>query len=184
MVARNWHQVMRILEQFPRLKKIQASHGNVELSHYASYYQNDLIPVYDMDYFRDKGYSLDNNLIGNDIYNQFFHGSGAIIISNAYSKTTMNEYNKWCEMFLEIAKKTDVNIRHPKQAKKFMINDVIIRLARDDPVLCMKLINNEYFTKFCDILLGCFKFGALTTHWIEPNGDRQLSHVGMLYNVM
>jgi len=31
--------------------------------------------------------------------------------------------------------------------------------------------------KFIDLLLGFSKFGSCTTHWIQPGGDRQLSHV-------
>mmetsp|Transcript_7064 Transcript_7064/g.11655 ORF Transcript_7064/g.11655 Transcript_7064/m.11655 type:complete len:261 (-) Transcript_7064:156-938(-) len=88
----------------------------------------------------------------------------------------MDEYNKWCEDFLEIAK-LDGNCRHPKQPGKYLINDIVLRLAKDNASLLLKLINNPYLTLFCDVLLGFMKYGSCTAHWIEPGGDRQLSHV-------
>lgn len=131
------------------------------------------IPVYDVS---DSKFDIMDKQTQSEIYNAFYDNFGAIIIRNAYSKQIMNEYNKWCEGFLEIAK-LDGNCRHPKQPGKYLINDIILRLAKDNTDLLLQLINNEYLTIFSDILLGFMKFGSCTTHWIEPGGDRQLSHV-------
>ena len=116
------------------------------------------IPVYnllEMDPF--------DKQIQSQIYDSFFNSVGAFIVRGAYTKDTMRAYNKWCEGFLEIAKK-DGNCRHPKQKNKYLINDIIMRLGKDDPNLLMALINNRYLTLFSDILLGFMKYGAVTTY--------------------
>ena len=131
------------------------------------------IPLYDTN---NPDFDIMNKQTQLKVYNSFYDDYGAIIVRNAFDKQLMDEYNKWCESFLEIAK-LDGNCRHPKQPGKYLINDIILRLAKDNAGLLMKLINNPYITCFCDILLGFMKYGSCTTHWIEPNGDRQLSHV-------
>ena len=49
--------------------------------------------------------------------------------------------------------------------------------AKNNPNLLVKILNNPSLTKVMDILLGFSKIGSCTGHWIEPGGDRQLSHV-------
>ena len=97
-------------------------------------------------------------------------------MKNAFSKPEMNVYNKWCEDTLVEAKK-DANFIHPKQKNKFLINNVIDRMSHSNPDLLVSILNNEFLTFFMDSLLGFGKIGSCTTHWIEPGGERQLSHV-------
>eukprot|EP01084_Bolivina_argentea_P275434 469731_1 len=131
------------------------------------------VPIYDV---LDVDFDPTNKATQRAIYDLFYNKVGALIVRGAYSKDTMNEYNTWCEGFLDRAK-NDANCRHPKQPGKYLINDVMSRLGKDDPDLLMRLINNKFFTLFTDILLGFMKYGSVTTHWIEAGGDRQLSHV-------
>lgn len=132
---------------------------------------NTSIPIYN--YSIDE---LENPIKQREIYKNFFFNSGAIIIKNAYNDKTMDDYNKWCIQNLEEAKK-DKNCKHPKQKDKWLINDVLGRMSESNPDLLMSLINNKYFTKYIDILLGFGKIGSCTCHRINPGGDRQLSHV-------
>ena len=134
----------------PLLKSLRDKNNN-RVSKYASYYQNDSVPVYDA-----RKLDFNSKNVQNDMYDQFFNRCGAIIVSNGFLKSTMNEYNRWCENFLEIAKNTDANIRHPKQKGKYLINDIMLRLSKDDPQLLFKIINNQSFVKPCDTLLGMF----------------------------
>jgi len=131
------------------------------------------VPVYDLS---DNTFDPNLKATQQKIYNSFFNEVGALIVRGAYSNQTMSSYNKWCEDLLRNGC-VDANCRHPKQSKKYLINDVMGRLGKDDPDLLMKLVNNKYFTLFNDILLGFMKFGSVTTHWIEAGGDRQTSHV-------
>jgi hypothetical protein len=142
-----------------------------KLSSSASSYQFDLIPVYDVN-----DLDLSSSTVQKDIYDSFFKNSGALIIKNAFDNDTMEQYNSWSEHFLEDAKQ-DGNARHPKQSGKYLINDILSRMSQSDPELLLKLINNSHLTSFTDILLGFSKIGSCTGHWIEPGGDRQLSHV-------
>jgi len=89
----------------------------------------------------------------------------------------MDKYNAWCEDYLSKFADADPNCRHPKQKGKYLINELIPRMSKEDPELCAELIANDHFTRFTDILLGMMKFGACTAHWIEAKTDRQLSHV-------
>ena len=84
------------------------------------------IPVYDC----HKKYNP------NGIYERFFEESGALIIRNVFQPSTMNEYNSWCETML-VSAKHDLNFRHPKQKDKFVINDVIGRMASTNPNLLL-----------------------------------------------
>lgn len=138
---------------------------------YSEQLKNDKIPVYEYDFN-----TLSNPEIQKEIYKNFFFNSGAIIIRKAYKDKTMDDYNKWCVENLEEAKK-DKNCKHPKQQDKWLINDVLGRMSESNPELLMELINNKYFTKYIDILLGFAKIGSCTCHWINPGGDRQISHV-------
>merc|ERR1711953_420498 len=58
-----------------------------------------------------------------------------------------------------------------------MINDIIGRMGESNPDLLLTLIADKVLNTLQDVLLGFSKYGACTTHWIEPGGDRQASHV-------
>ena len=114
-----------------------------------------------------------------DIYEQFFEegGPGCVGFKNVFDKNTMDEYNKFCEKYIETDAKHHCNCRHPKQLGKYVINNLMEALSEQNPTLLMKLINNPVYNKIMDILLGHSCIGAFTTHWIEGGADRQLSHV-------
>ena len=139
-------------------------------SKFASRYFNN-IPIFEI-----ANIDIFNNEVKEDIYNSFYNESGAIIIKGVYTKELMNEYNNWCEKMLKISE-NDLNSRHPKQKGKFLINDIIGRMSLNNPDLFMKILNNNNLLILLDNLLGCFRFGSCTTHWINPGVDRQLSHV-------
>ena len=159
------------LDTFLELKTNQLSKNHENVNRYIHSFQNGLIPVFDVtkiDLFSDD--------VQKTIYNEFFNNAGAIIVKNMYDVKIMDNYNKWSiEMLDKI--KNDGNFLHPKQQKKFLINDVIGRMSKDNPDLLVKLIADENLNKLMDILLGFSKIGSCTGHWIQPNGDRQLSHV-------
>ncbi len=127
----------------------------------------------------------------NFVYRHFFEGAGCLILKNAYRSDVMDRFNQWCETCFEEAKRTDGNIRHPKQAGKLLLNDVINRMAdgwghntSDNPDiqletnrLLLDLLSHPALCETADVLLGFAKFGACTGHWIEGKGDRQLAHV-------
>lgn len=71
----------------------------------------------------------------------------------------------------------DPNSRHPKQHDKLMINDVLERMSVDNPKLLMNLLAHDDLNRVLDSLIGFARFGAVTTHWMTPGGDRQKSHV-------
>lgn len=142
---------------------------NYKKSEYCTYQNN--IPEYDLDKL-----DLDDQNILKDIYTQFFDETGCLILKNVYSEKTMMEYNTWCEYMLNYCK-DDENLRHPKQKNKLLINDVIGRMSENDIDLLLSLINNKNLNLITDNLLGFSKIGSCTCHWIEPNGERQLSHV-------
>ena len=73
--------------------------------------------------------------------------------------------------------KNHANSRHPKQAGKYIINDLLEAMSLTEPELLLALINNDVYNSVMDILLGFSTIGAFTTHWIEPGADRQTSHV-------
>ena len=108
-----------------------------------------------------------------DIYSTFFDKSGVIIIKNVYKKDLMDKYNTWCEETLEKTK-NDPNARHPKQKHKYLINDLWNRMGDTDPNMLLDLLADRTLNTVQDVLLGFCKYGAATTHWIEPGGDRQV----------
>lgn len=160
----NINDTINRLTEFQRLMTLEP---NI----YASSFQHDCIPVYDIN-----SIDLTQRDILNHIYLDFFYGSGVLIVKNAYSNNLMDKYNSWCENTLDSVK-NDGNFIHPKQKDKFLINNVIDRMSDTDPDLLMSLIGNKYMNQFIDLLLGLSKFGSCTTHWIQPGGDRQISHV-------
>ena len=153
------------------LKQIKLNQESINKTNFPVYYQDDLVPVYNCDKL-----DLNNIFLSKDIYDNFFINSGAIIVKNVYTNKLMEEYNSWCEDMLEISK-NDGNSIHPKQKDKFLINDVIGRMSLNNPNLLINLLGNKYFSFFIDVLLGFAKIGSCTTHWINPGGDRQKSHV-------
>jgi hypothetical protein len=64
------------------------------------------------------------------------------------------------------------------QKGKLLINDLLETMGERDPELLMELIANPVYNAVLDVLLGFSAMGAFTAHWIEGEGDRQLSHVG------
>ena len=114
-----------------------------------------------------------------DIYSQFFQsgGAGCLGFKNVFDTNTMDEYNSFCERYIETDAKHHSNCRHPKQKGKYVINNLMEALSEQNPDLLMELINNPVYNKIMDILLGVSCIGAFTTHWIEGKADRQLSHV-------
>eukprot|EP01083_Nonionella_stella_P237176 832271_1 len=172
----SWNQPHDTDANISILDTLQILQRDAAKCDFVTFYQNGSIPVYDVSQMTSFDLINNNKSIQSKIYNEFYNGCGAIIVRGGYEPHIMSEYNKWCTDFLEIAKK-DGNCRHPKQPGKYLINDIVLRLGKDNPNLLMKMINNKYFTLFTDILLGFMKFGSCTAHWIEAGGDRQLSHV-------
>ena len=125
---------------------------------------------------RVESWNLEKKDFQEEIYNSFHHMGGCIILKNVFDSDVMEEYNQWCEEWLKV-NQHDPNGTHPKQKDKFLINDIIGRLSKDKPELFMKLFNNNSLIKVLDILLGFTRYGSATCHWIQPGGDRQLSHV-------
>jgi hypothetical protein len=113
-----------------------------------------------------------------EIYSQFFEagGPGCIGLKACFSKDVMDRYNQFCEAYIHTAKH-HANCRHPKQPGKFVINNLMEALSEQDPDLFMQLVNNPVYNAVMDVLLGFSSIGAFTTHWIEPEADRQMSHV-------
>lgn len=155
---------------FDALASLQATCAS-EKSTIAEEYQHGLIPVYNA-----ATIDLADNVVQRDIYTRFFDQSGVVIVKNVYDKQLMDSYNAWCEMTLEQTK-NDPNARHPKQKHKFLINDLWHRMGSTDPNMLLNLLANNKLNTLQDLLLGFAKYGAATTHWIEPGGDRQHSHV-------
>ena len=143
----------------------------IEHTYYVDSYQENMVPEY-----LNRKFGMPDKNLETDIYDHFYNKSGACIIKGAFTEELMDEYNTWCINTLYESKK-DKNCRHPKQLGKFLINDVIGRMSNNNPDLLVKILSNKAFTKVADILLGFSKIGSCTGHWIEPGGDRQLSHV-------
>lgn len=164
-------------------KELEKNQLKNEKSKYACEFQHNIIPVYDLKELIDnsKNNSEDNynkisDIIKKDIYDNFFHNTGVIIIKNCYDETLIDEYNIWSSDMLEKCK-NDKNIKHPKQNGKYLINDVITRMSNNNPELLMKLLFNPCLNFITDLLLGFSKFGSVTGHIINGKGDRQKSHV-------
>eukprot|EP00854_Cymbomonas_tetramitiformis_P019947 gene19947-23865_t len=138
-----------------------------------AFLQHEYIPFYDIRSADD----LSKNGLKEEVYDMFFgSGPGCIGLKNVFTEDVMEKYNKWCEDHLENAK-NKANCTHPKQKDKFLINDVMEQMSVEDPDLLMKLINNPVYNAVMDTLLGMSTIGAFTAHWIQPGGDRQMSHV-------
>lgn len=133
------------------------------------YLQDDKIPIYQIT-------DSTNNSIKEEIYKNFYNKYGCLVLKNVFSKELMDIYNQWCVEQKDIVTKTHRNTTHPKQKDKFVINDVLERMSKNNPNLLLKLVNNPILNIISDILLGFSRFGAVTTHWLKEGGDRQLSH--------
>jgi hypothetical protein len=153
------------------LQELDINQKNIKQSSYMIELQQGLVPVYEI----TEDNLTDINL-QEDLYNSFHNMTGCLIIRNVFDKETMEQYNQWCQDWLK-NNELDVNGTHPKQKDKYLINDVIGRLSKENPELFMKLLNNQVLTSSLDTLLGFMKFGSATCHWIQSGGDRQLSHV-------
>jgi ectoine hydroxylase-related dioxygenase (phytanoyl-CoA dioxygenase family) len=108
--------------------------------------------------------------------NDFYDTYGCVILKNVFSPELMDEYNEWCISEKDNVLKSHANTHHPKQKDKFVINDVMERMSATKPELLLKLVNNPLVNQASDILLGYARYGAVTTHWLEAGGARQLSH--------
>lgn len=153
------------------LEEIKFRQNNYKMPANAVEMQAGLVPVYDI---KDAS-ELKNADFRKEIYDVFFDGPGALILRGVFKKETMDEYNLWCEEYL--AKPSNAKNRtHPKQKDKFVINDLLELLSKDNPKLLMDMINNPVYTGVPDILLGFSTIGAFTTHWIKPFGAGQERH--------
>ena len=140
----------------------------------ASFLQHGAIPFFDI---RDAA-EVDASYAA-ELHEAFFEGAGCLGLKGVFAPGVMERYNAWCERVLTSpdALKGATNLTHPKQKDKFVINDLLERLSVDDPELLMALIANPVYNAVMDALLGFMTIGAVTTHWIKPNGKRQRSHV-------
>ena len=126
-------------------------------------------------------------------YDIFFNGSGCFIIRHGYSVDMMNKFNDWCKDMLNSENKgekvtDDPGFHHRNQKGKYMINDVLSRMADTDPSLLFNLFyksTGASLMHWCvDTLLGFAKFGAAAAHWITPNSNtRQASHIDFPLNM-
>tara|TARA_Y100000389_G_scaffold42703_1_gene37388 strand:- start:3301 stop:4263 length:963 start_codon:yes stop_codon:yes gene_type:complete len=121
-------------------------------------------------------YSSQSTPTPEDLYDVFHNRSGCFIVRSMYSVELMDAFNTWCSDTLQEASQ-DGNSRHPIQKGKLLINNLLYRLSRDDPDMLMDICNHPTLTTAMDVLLGFGCFGSATAHWIEPGGERQLSHV-------
>ena len=108
--------------------------------------------------------------------NDFYNVHGCVILKKVFSAELMDEYNDWSMSEKDTVLKTHANTHHPKQKDKFVINDVMERMSATKPELLLSLVNNVVINRASDILLGYARHGAVTTHWLEAGGGRQLSH--------
>ena len=142
------------------------------------------------------------------MYDMFFNGSGCFVMKNLYDPSLMEEFNAWCnEMIsgsLENTDKTkdenstsnpkqnvsdDLNFVHPTQKGKYLINDVLSRLASTNNImlLCNLLYDSDgafLLNWLIYVMLGFGKIGAAAAHWITPNSNsKQYSHVDFPINI-
>ena len=175
---------------------------------------NDTIPVFDARILIENiTFKDDRNLddcvslktrLSQKLYNIFFDGAGCFILRNGYTTSLMRDFNFWCEQMIgeeneNIGKEKtgtngnqsvseDKNFIHPTQKGKYLINDVLSRLAKTNPSLLYQLLydsNGAYVLhQLMDVLLGFGKVGAAAAHWITPNSNtKQLSHVDFPLNI-
>ena len=159
-----------LMKRLENLKLMQHVYENSDKKTFALCYDNN-IPIYQ--YNQE---ILSHSEVQQDVYQSFHDEFGCVVLRNVYDKKTMDEYNDWCLKWLE-NNDLDMNGTHPKQKDKYLINDIVGRLPEENPELFMKLMANPILCQTLDVLLGFAKIGSATCHWIQPKGDRQLSHV-------
>ena len=148
------------------------SHAKTLNKQYAKHkiqFQHSLIPVIDIN-------SASKSGMKKCIYDMFFKERGAIILKNVFSSSQMDKLNEWSVKMLTESK-SDKNAKHRKQSHKWLINDVITRMARTNPDLLLQTVFDDNLNNVMDNLLGFARIGSCTMHWIESKGDRQQSHV-------
>ena len=119
-----------------------------------------------------------------DIYDAFYQTAGCVILRGVFTPAVMDAFNAWSEAHLPAVLAEHANTRHPKQASKRTINDVVERMNADQPALLATLLGNPVLNAALDTLLGHARCGAVTGHWLEPGGDRQTMHVDYPCHVM
>ena len=142
------------------------------------------------------------------MYEMFFHGSGCFVMKNLYDPSLMEEFNSWCTGMIsdscENTGKTvnkndtsnhrdnasgDSNFVHPTQKGKYLINDVLSRLASTNNIMLLYNLLYDSDGAFLlhwliDGMLGFGKIGAAAAHWITPNSNsKQFSHVDFPMNI-
>lgn len=138
--------------------------------HYPHFtFQENVVPVLDVKY-------IDDPHIQTQVYDLFFDHVGCIIIKGVFQPSTMQSLNQWTESFIEEAKR-DSNCVHPKQKDKYLVNDVVHRMARSNPKLLLDTVFSNQLLKVLDTLLGYARVGSATMHWIQPGGSKQIAHV-------
>ena len=147
-----------------RARACQSRYNNVQ-------FQHGMIPVIEA-----KNIKRGNHDVQKQMYDMFFNEVGCVILKNVFDKSVMNELNQWTERMLGDAK-LDANSVHPKQKDKFLVNDVILRMASTNPNLLLKSVFEPTILCAMDSLLGFARIGSATMHWIQPGGDRQEAHV-------
>lgn len=157
---------------FKQLENLEEFQSNIKSGKYINL-QNGVVPT--CNYVKLEEY-LHQTDMQKEIYHVFHKQAGCLIIKNVFTPELMEQYNQWCEKWLK-ENEHDPNGTHPKQGDKYLINDIIGRLPENEPDMFMKLHNNNILMKVLDILLGFSRYGSSTCHWIQPEGDRQLSHV-------
>ena len=150
---------------------------------------NGTIPVFDATVLSKILEARNSVDIERKVGNVFFNGSGCFVIKRCFAVELMEEFNNWCQdMINSTSVSGDPGFHHPNQKGKFMINDVLTRLAESNVNLLYKLLNcPEGFRlihNMVDILLGFGKIGAAAAHWITPQSNtRQASHVDFPLNI-
>ena len=100
-------------------------------------YNDSGIPFYRISNVED----LESNpALMEDIYQQFFEsgGSGCLGFKNVFEKSTMVDYNEFCEKYIATDAKYHSNCRHPKQLGKYVINNLMEALSEQNPNLLLQ----------------------------------------------
>lgn len=158
------HVISELSQAVQRATSHQSKYNDVK-------FQHGIIPVIEA-----KRITIENRVLLKQIYDLFFNEVGCVILKNVFDRSLMNTLNEWTECMLEDAK-LDANCVHPKQKDKYLVNDVILRMASTKPNLLLKTVFDPTIMCAMDSLLGFSRIGSATMHWIQPGGDRQEAHV-------
>lgn len=107
----------------------------------------------------------------------FFDEHGYVILRGVFSPALMDRFNAWCARHYPAVEREHANAVHPKQKDKRIINDVMERMAKDDPGMLRTLLGNHQLNAVLDALVGFATIGAATAHRINPGGAAQQTHV-------